>query len=358
MSSLSRISRATRCPVAPDAAHVDHQPQRIVGVDAGAADDPVVEHVEPGDRADPLAQLGERGDRLGEQLLAVDRRLAAGGVERGGQERVRARRLDQGHGAVEDPLVDAVPAIAEVQDRRLGDRADDLVHRGEDHVGAALERRRRQRRGEVQVRAPGLVDDQRHAARVRDLGQRRDVGDGAEVGRRDDHRRDRVRLGRERRRRAPPGSGSGRRPSSGSSSGATNRGRRPESTSPSMIEEWTLRWTTTRSPVCASARQIAWLPPEPPLTRNQLRFAPQASAASRWACWNGASAGSGATSIPSTPAGMSSSQHPLAERLAQRRVGPGAALVPGDVEAAGVAIGVLDQRVEVGGRVLLHGRPR
>ena len=47
---------------------------------------------------------------------------------------------------------------------------------------------------------------------------------------------------------------------------------------------------------------------------------------------------------------------PVAERLAQRRVGARPALVAGDVEAAGVAVGVGDQRVEVGGRVLLHGQ--
>ena len=102
-------------------------------------------------------------------------------------------------------------------------------------------------------------------------------------------------------------------PSSGSISGATKVGRSPERTSPSMIEEWTLRWTTTgprsggpvRSfPVAwASVMQIAWLPPEAPFSRNQLRFAPQASAASRWARWNGV--GSGPTSIPSIPAGTS-----------------------------------------------------
>ena len=60
-----------------------------------------------------------------------------------------------------------------------------------------------------------------------------------------------------------------------------------------MIDEWTFRWTTTRSPPCASARQIAWLPPDPPLTRNQLRRAPHASAASCWACPNGSFSGSG-----------------------------------------------------------------
>jgi hypothetical protein len=47
-------------------------------------------------------------------------------------------------------------------------------------------------------------------------------------------------------------------------------------------------------------------------------------------------------------------QHLLAERLAQRGVGTRPSLVAGDVEAAGVASGVRDHRVEVGRRVLVH----
>ena len=43
---------------------------------------------------------------------------------------------------------------------------------------------------EGEVRAPGLVDDERHAAPVRDLGQPGDVRHGAEVGRRHDRRPD------------------------------------------------------------------------------------------------------------------------------------------------------------------------
>ncbi len=80
-----------------------------------------------------------------------------------------------------------------------------------------------------------------------------------------------------------------------------------------MIEEWTFLWTTTgprwggpvfSSPVAwASVMQIAWLPPDAPLSRNQLRRAPQASAARRCARWNGV--GSGPTSMPSIPAGTS-----------------------------------------------------
>ena len=92
-------------------------------------------------------------------------------------------------------------------------------------------------------------------------------------------------------------------PSSGSSSGATKLGRIPFSTSPSITEEWTLRCTTTSSPMWPSAIEVAWLPCEAPLIRNQVRRAPQASAASSCACWNGV--GSGPMSTPSVTEGTS-----------------------------------------------------
>ena len=92
-------------------------------------------------------------------------------------------------------------------------------------------------------------------------------------------------------------------PSSGSSSGATKVGRIPFSTSPSITEEWTLRCTTTRSPMWPSAIEVAWLPCEAPFIRNQVRLAPQASAASSCACWKGV--GSGPMSTPSVTEGMS-----------------------------------------------------
>ena len=129
------------------------------------------------------------------------------------------------------------------------------------------------------MRAPGLVDDERHALGVGDLGEPAHVGDGAEVGRRDGDRADRVRGRRERvverlRRDAV------RESSSGSSSGATNAGSSPAITSPSIVEEWTFRCTTTRDPEWRSVTQAAWFPCDAPLIRNQLRRAPQASAAS------------------------------------------------------------------------------
>ena len=231
-------------------------------------------------------------------------------------------------------LVDAIAAVAEVEDRRLGDRADDLVGRGEDDVGAALERAAGQRRGEAQVRAPGLVDDQRHAARVGDLGEPGDVGDGAEVGR---ARRSSPRP-RRAPRRAPASSASGVRqwaiPSSGSSSGATNRGRRPERTSPSMIEEWTLRWTTTRSPTVGerqadrvvAARAAVDQEPAPPRAPG-LGGEPLGELERRLGRI-------GADVDALDPGRDVEPQRRFAERLAQRRVGARPALVAGDVEAA------------------------
>ena len=106
-------------------------------------------------------------------------------------------------------------------------------------------------------------------------------------------------------------------------------------------------------PACPSASSATWLPCEAPLTRNQVRRAPQASAASRWARSNGV--GSRPTSMPHVSAGMSSAS---GARRAPRpgRVGAGAALVAGHVEAAGLARGKGAQGVEVGRAGLGHGR--
>ena len=87
----------------------------------------------------------------------------------------------------------------DVEHRRLRERADDLVRRGQHGVGALLERRRRQVGVEAEVRAPRLVDHQRHARGVGDLGAARDVGGHPVVGRRDDPGRARLRRGGQRR---------------------------------------------------------------------------------------------------------------------------------------------------------------
>ena len=113
----------------------------------------------------------------------------------------------------------------------------------------------RQLAREAQVRAPGLVDDQRHAARVGDLGQRR---------RRRRRRRSRwARRSARRPRRASSSSAAasdvGRQAVGDAELGvelgrdearlAARRGRARRS-----IDEWTLRWTTTRLADVARAR--------------------------------------------------------------------------------------------------------
>ena len=339
------------------AADVDHQPQRVVRVHAGPPDDPLVEHVEARDPAD-LARAARRARRptCPSSSSPLHDRVAAGRVERAAQQAAGAGRLDQRDRAVDDALVDA-GRVAEVEDRRLGEAADDLVGRGEHEVGPALERRGGQPRGEAQVRAPGLVHDERDAGGVSDLGERRDVGDGAEVGRGGDHHRDGVRA----RRRAPAPAVSGvaqwAMPSSASTSGATKCGSRPARIRPSIVEEWAFRWTTTPLPdvgerqahgVVAARAAVdqepasAWRPrPRPrapaPAGRSWLDVDP--------------------TSIPGIPAGMSSSSARSADRLAQPGVGGGPALVARHDEAARGCACVVDEGVQVGSAALVERGP-
>ncbi len=189
---------------------------------------------------------------------------------------------------------------------RLREAAAELVDRVEDHVGAAGERVRRQLVGEREVGAPRLVDDERDVASVGDLGEAGDVGDGAEVGGGDGERRDRigdlVDRGRERRRGQAVGDaelvvdhgGDERRLASRSAPVRRSpRSGRCAARSPNR--------RGGRAP-CRSRGCL----PDAPLTRNQLRFAPQASAASRWARWKGVLRGSGPTSTSSVPDGKSS----------------------------------------------------
>ena len=86
--------------------------------------------------------------------------------------------------------------------------------------------------------------------------------------------------------------------------------------------EWAFRWTTTSEPACANASMATWFPCDAPLIRNQLRRAPQASAARACARWNGV--GSGPTSIPSTREGMSSAS----ARSPTASASPGSAAAP------------------------------
>ena len=140
--------------------------------------------------------------------------------------------------------------VAEVQHRRLGEAADDLVRARDHEVGAGGERVLGQRLVEGHVRAPRLVDDQRaRRARARPRRARARPRPRRSTSARSPTRRPPAGVDRERRRRAPRASGSARCPSSGSSSGETNVGRSPESTSASIVLECALRCTTTSSPV-------------------------------------------------------------------------------------------------------------
>ena len=99
--------------------------------------------------------------------LAVDRRVASRRVQRGEQQAARARRGDEPQRAVDGGLVQA-PAATEVEHRRLGQAAGVLVRARDDEVRAGGQGVLRKRVAEGQVRAPRLVDDERHAVGVRD----------------------------------------------------------------------------------------------------------------------------------------------------------------------------------------------
>ena len=243
MSSRSRISWAIRWPVAP-------VPRTSIESRSGSQ---AATLVRPASRSSSTSRPGisriSRGSRARVSSVPASsscrgRGEPPGGVERGGQQRVRAGRLDQGDRTVDHVLVDPA-AVAEVEDGRLGQAADDLVGAGEDEVGAAAQGALRQRRRGSRGGSP--------RPRRRPAG-RRGRGRPRRAPRREPPRRSR--SGRRASPRAPPAlrqSGVERLRGDAvgdaelwSISGATKLGRRPERTSPSMIEEWTLRWTTTR----------------------------------------------------------------------------------------------------------------
>ena len=180
------------------AADVDHDPHRVVSGDPGPPDQRSVDEADPLDRLELGSRHRDRLEHLVQQLLAVERELATGAVEREQQQRGRAGRPEQAQRA-RHPLGIDPAAQADVQHRALGQRAGDLVGARQHRVGALLERRRRQRLMEAEVRTPGLVDDERNARFMSHLGEPGDVGGHAVVRRRDHERRARV-----RRRAATP----------------------------------------------------------------------------------------------------------------------------------------------------------
>ena len=194
------------------APHVDREAQRVPPGDPRAADHALVEDVEAGDGANRLTGVVQALDRLGEQGLPVDLCLAAAGVERAAEQPAGAGRLDQADTAVDHLLVD--PLGGEVEHRRLGEAADDLVGGGDHQVGAARDRVGRQVGVEAQMRSPGLVDDQ---------GQVPGMGNLGEAARR--RRRPRSRWGRPRPRRPRPAWRRGPPPAPRASCSVRHRGR-------------------------------------------------------------------------------------------------------------------------------------
>ena len=335
------LAHQPRDPVAggAGAADVDDEAQRVVGGDARAADDPLVEHVEAGDLADPLAQLARATRRVSASSsspwTAAWRRAASsergraarsGSSTRSGSRRGRRSARRCGSPSPRWRIADWVrlPTILWVEERTTS--APQLERRRPAAPARSAGARPRPRRRSAARRARGRP---RRARRRR---RRRRSRSGETIDRRD-------RVGRrvERRARAPRASGSGRSPSSGSISGATKR--RPQAGEHEPVDRSRSGRCAARRPARrrgASARQIAWFPCEPPLTQEPAAPRAPGLGGEPLRVLERGRRGSGPTSMPSIPAGMSRSQRPLADRLAQRRVGARAALVAGDVEAARV----------------------
>ena len=104
---------------AAGAAHVDDDAQRVARGHAGGADHVVAEHADAGDGVDGGDGQARGVQRALEQRLAVDGELAAGGVERAQQQRARAGRAHEAHGARQPFGVDAAVA-RDVQHRASG----------------------------------------------------------------------------------------------------------------------------------------------------------------------------------------------------------------------------------------------
>jgi hypothetical protein len=333
---------------ATGAADVDREPERVPVGDAGAAREPLVEDVEPGQRADRLARAGHGHERLTQHLPPLGGGVPARGVERREQERVRAGRLDQRHRAVDHVLVE--PRLrpgTEVEHRRLGQAADHLVGARDHEVRARVQRRLRQVLVEREVRSPGLVDHQRQPASVRRLRQPADVGHRPEVGRRDHHRPYRLRGPLEPAVELLRGDAVGE-VELGVELGLDEGGPEPRQHQPvdrrgvdvpldhylaalgvrqrQRGDVVSLRRAVDQEPGAASA---------PGLRRHELgalergRLDPHVDSAGE--------------------RGNVERQRPLADRLGEARIGRRTALVPRHVEATRIALGVGAEGVEVGG---------
>ncbi len=202
---------------------------------------------------------------------------------------------------------------------------------------------------EVEVGAPGLVDDQRQVALVGGGGEALEVGAGAEVGRRDDHRGDRVRGGVERRGERVRGERV-RDPQFGIEFGGGEGG--PEAAHHHPVDHRGVDVALDdhlfadvgegEAGGVVALRGAVDEEPGPPrspgLGGEDLRLLER----SRF----------GPDVDPLGDRGDVVAEAGVADQLAQGRVGAGAALVAGDLEAPRVAFGVGEQSVDVGGRVL------
>ena len=174
--------------------------------------------------------------------------------------------------------------MPEVEHRRLGEAADDLVGARDDEVRAeARARARAGPRGTARCAPHASSTTSGTPCACATSASAGHVRDRAEVGRRHD-RRARPRPGLARARgRAPRGSCSarcrapGRSPAPRTSAAAPTRRARRSCSSARCAATTTLR----RGGRASSS--ATWLPCEAPLIRNQVRCAPQASAASCWA---------------------------------------------------------------------------
>ena len=206
---------------------------------------------------------------LEQRARAVDRREQTG---RG------TRRLEHVEGRVEPAEVE-VAAVAGEQHRTGRERGQGLVRRDRDGVGAQGERGGGHVGMEAEVAGPGLVADERDAARVRELGDALDVRDDPEPGWLHQQDGARLRLGRQRRL-----DGLDRVAERNAPALVDRRGdpHRPgtESTRPAATDLCEQRETTTGSPSLATARQSAWLGCVEPLPVKRQRSAPKAVAAS------------------------------------------------------------------------------
>ena len=177
---------------------VDAHPQRIQRRDAERPDRALVEDLQAAQPPDPAAQRRELGHRLSEQLRAVEDGVAPGAVQRGEQQAARAGRGHEPQGMLDAGFVE-IAAVAEVQHPGLREAPAVLVGARDDEVGPRRQRVLGQRLAEGQVRAPRLVDDQRHAVGVGHAREAADVGDRAVVRGGDDDRGRRVGRAGQRR---------------------------------------------------------------------------------------------------------------------------------------------------------------